>query len=134
MPITSGIRLYGFLCHGFFTARELHRFAPRPGVYIASCACGAASGGHVVEIGEASDVQSYLLTHFGGRESCACHKGARGAVYYAAFYCPEGGKHDRKEILAKILKREEAARNSSAKASTGASRKGSPRRRSRNVR
>ena len=97
------IRLYGFMFHGFFTASELRRFERRPDVYLVTCAC--RQDPYDIEIGETSEVQSYLLTHHAGHKSCACPKKTRGPVYYAAFYCPEGGKHDRHELLAKIRRR-----------------------------
>lgn len=98
------IRLYGYMFHGLFTATELRRFERRPGVYIVTCACHQDS--YDIEIGDTAEVQSYLLTHFARRKGCACpNKKARGPVYYAAFYCPEGGKHDRKELVAKIRNR-----------------------------
>lgn len=97
------IRLYGFMFHGFFTASEFRRFERRPGVYIISCACRQNS--YEIEIGATADVQSYLLTHHAGHKRCKCPNKISGPVYYAAFYCPEGGKHDRHVLLVKIRSR-----------------------------
>jgi hypothetical protein len=102
------INLYGYMFHGPFGIAEVRRFERRPGVYIVSCACREES--YDLEIGDTADVQSFLLTHMKTAtrsKGCACLSGISGGVSLAAFYCPEGGKHDRKELVAKIRSRAE---------------------------
>jgi hypothetical protein len=97
------INLYGYMFHGLFCATEIRRFERRPGVYIVTCACREES--YDLEIGDTADIQSFLLTHPKAgtwSKECKCPNGSTGPVYFAAFYCPEGGKHDRKELAEKI--------------------------------
>ena len=115
MATTARIRLYGYRFHGFFSASEIRRFQRRPGVYIIACGCGGAS--YDLEIGETADVQSRLLAHPGlasWQKGCKCPAVRRGPVYFAAFYCPEGGEHDRKELVAKIRGLSEAGNRANA--------------------
>ncbi len=105
-----GTHRYGFMFHGSFAASEIRRLERRTGVYIVRCACCEDS--YALEIGESTDVQSYLLAYFGDKTSCKCPNGSTGGLSFAAFYCPDGGKHDRKELLAKIRKRAGVESNS----------------------
>jgi hypothetical protein len=106
------INLYGYMFHGLFPAAEIRRLERRPGVYIVTCACREDS--YDLEIGDTADVQSFLLTHLRAGawgNGCKCPNGSSGPVYFAAFYCPDGGKHDRKELVPKIRARAEAEGN-----------------------
>jgi hypothetical protein len=109
MPLPRN-RIYDYMFHCPLTAGEVRRFERRPGVYVVTCACG--KGSYPLEIGETADVQSFLLTHAAVRgwrkRGCPCPKRSRGPVYFAAFYCPEGGRHDRKALVARIRQRAEA--------------------------
>ena len=100
------INIYGYMFHGLFGPANIRRFERRPGVYIVTCACGKDS--YHLEIGETADVQSFFLTHpslANWCNGCKCSSSSRGPVYFAAFYCPKGGKHDRKELVLKVLTR-----------------------------
>ncbi len=100
------INLYGYMFHRLFGSSQIRRFERRPGVYIVSCGCREQS--YDLEIGDTADVQSFLLTHPKANawcKGCKCPSEMSGGVSFAAFYCPEDGKHDRKELAAKIRER-----------------------------
>lgn len=113
---TPRICLYGYQFHGLFHVSEIRRFQRRPGVFIVTCACGKDS--YDLEIGETADIQSYLLTHrmVGAweKKGCKCPKGSQGPVYFAAFYCPDNGKHNRNELVVKIRARSQALGDASS--------------------